>query len=175
VTDGSRPKSGNGFPLRGNNSIEMFQVALDPTSAVVDFSITTAGVTTCAPSAIPEPGRFLLLGSGFLGHIGLVRRKIGQRSEIPPAIQHRDEGPGLRGRVFSLSSPSSPGRPTKSAHTLYNAVRERFSSMVLGLKRQRDLRVEPTKKALSRKAQKRSEPGWLYQHAIERSGHGGKS
>jgi len=58
---------------------------------------------------------------------------------------------------------------------LYNAVRERFSSMVLGLKQQRDLRVEPTKKAQARKARKRSEPGWLYQHAIERSGHGGKS
>jgi hypothetical protein len=74
------PKVEMVFPIRGNNSIELLHVDLDPTNAVVDFSITTAGVTTCAPSAIPEPKSFLLLGSGLLRLAGLVRRKISQLS-----------------------------------------------------------------------------------------------
>jgi PEP-CTERM motif len=61
----------------GNNSIELFYVDLNPTGAELDFSITTAGVTT---SPIPEPGSFALLGSGLLGLAGLVRWKMGKPS-----------------------------------------------------------------------------------------------
>ena len=61
----------------GDNSIELFYVDLDPTQAELDFSITTTDVTT---SPVPEPGSFILLGSGLLSLAGLVRRKTGQRS-----------------------------------------------------------------------------------------------
>jgi hypothetical protein len=61
----------------GNHSIEMFFVDPDPSNAVLNFRITTADITTFAPSPLPEPGSFALLGSGLLGLAGLVRRKIG--------------------------------------------------------------------------------------------------
>jgi hypothetical protein len=58
----------------GNHSLELFYVDLDPTGAVLDFSITTEGVTTT--TVTPEPGTMTLLGSGLLVLAGFVRRKI---------------------------------------------------------------------------------------------------
>jgi len=60
----------------GDNTLELFYVDLDPTAAVLDFSVTTEGITT---SATPEPGTFGLFGSGLLALAGLVRRKIAHR------------------------------------------------------------------------------------------------
>jgi hypothetical protein len=57
----------------GNNSLELFYVDLDPVDAVLDFSVTTQGVTI---TATPEPGTMTLLGSGLLVLAGFVRRKI---------------------------------------------------------------------------------------------------
>jgi hypothetical protein len=60
----------------GPNTLELFYVDLDPTQAVLDFSITTTGVGT---SATPEPGTLGLLGTGLLSLAGFMRRRIGQR------------------------------------------------------------------------------------------------
>jgi hypothetical protein len=62
----------------GENTLELFYVDLDPTAAVLDFSVTTTDVTT-SPTVTPEPGTFGLFGSGLLALAGLVRRKIGHR------------------------------------------------------------------------------------------------
>jgi len=58
----------------GPHTLELFYVDLDPVQAVLDFSVTTADVTTTAPT--PEPGTITLLGSGLLGLTGFVRRRM---------------------------------------------------------------------------------------------------
>lgn len=59
----------------GPHTLELFYVDLDPTQAVLDFSLTTEGVTT-SPSVTPEPPTLVFLGSGLLALALLAHRKL---------------------------------------------------------------------------------------------------
>ena len=59
----------------GTHTIQLFFVDINNVAAALDFSITTEGITT-APSSVPEPGTFALLGTGLLGAAGAFRRRF---------------------------------------------------------------------------------------------------
>jgi hypothetical protein len=58
----------------GSHSFNLFFVDINNVAAALDFSITTTGVTTSAPT--PEPSTFIMLGTGLVGAAGLVRRRF---------------------------------------------------------------------------------------------------
>ncbi|MGA2834563.1 MAG: PEP-CTERM sorting domain-containing protein [Terracidiphilus sp.] len=58
----------------GDHTLQIFYVDLDPVAAVLDFSITTTGVTTSG-SAVPEPGTWTLFGTGLLVLLVAARRR----------------------------------------------------------------------------------------------------
>ena len=64
----------------GDHSLEVFYVDLDPTQAVLDFSITATSGKGETTTPTPEPSSLLLFGSGLLGLAGFVRRKVSRKA-----------------------------------------------------------------------------------------------
>jgi hypothetical protein len=60
----------------GNNTIQIFYDDLNTTGAALDFSITSTDVTTSGSTTVPEPGTWMLLGSGVFALLLAGRRKL---------------------------------------------------------------------------------------------------
>jgi hypothetical protein len=69
----------------GDHTLQIFYVDLDPVAAVLDFSITTTGVTTSG-SAVPEPGTWTLFAEARqqrVAEVGVIEDVERNRREAP--------------------------------------------------------------------------------------------